>query len=304
MREPVFFRFRRALPPSVADLVAWSDARTLPGADLGILIHSIASLEDAGAGTLTVAVSAEDLAALPGTRASACFVAPAVAVKVPPGTVALLSETPYRDFALTAARLFPEALRPVSVFGSAGISPGVAIHPDARLEPDVIVDPGAVIGARAEIGSGTIVGANVVVGPDVRIGRGCAIGASATVITALLGDRVTIGDGARIGGKGFAFADGAGGIHLKVPQIGRVILQDDVDVGANTTIDRGGDRDTIVGEGTKIGNLVAVARNARIGRHCLIEPQATVEDAADVADFSHIRARSATPPGGKDDGHG
>jgi UDP-3-O-[3-hydroxymyristoyl] glucosamine N-acyltransferase len=295
MSDPVFFRFRRVLPPSIADILAWSEAKVLPGTDLTLLVRSVASLEDAGPGALTFAASAQDLVGLARSRAAACFVAPEHASEVPAGTIALLTDAPARDFALTAARMFPAALHTQSVFGSAGISPGVAVHPEARLEPDVIVDPGAVIGARAEIGTGTIVGANAVIGADVRIGRGCAIGAAATVTTALLGDRVTIGDGARIGGKGFSFAEGAAGVHLNVPQVGRVILQDDVDIGANTTVDRGGHRDTVIGEGTKIGNLVVVARNARIGRHCLVASQTSIQEAADIADFSSLRACDAAP---------
>ena len=98
------------------------------------------------------------------------------------------------------------------------------------------------------------------IGPDVRIGRNCVIGANATVLNALIGDEVIIHPGVRIGQDGFGFAMGPRG-HLKVPQIGRVIIQDDVEIGANTTIDRGANRDTLIGEGTKIDNLVQIAHN-------------------------------------------
>ena len=169
--------------------------------------------------------------------------------------------------AMVMARLYPGALRPGSSFGETGVSPAAFVHPSARLEAGVVVDPGAVIGRGAEIGAGTMIGANAVIGPEVRIGRDGAVGASTTIVAALIGDRVIIHPGAHIGQDGFGFALGPRG-HLKVPQIGRVIIQDDVEIGAGATIDRGANRDTVIGEGAKIDNLVQIAHNVVIGRHC------------------------------------
>ena len=115
------------------------------------------------------------------------------------------------------------------------------------------IDPGAVIGPRAEIGAGTVIGAGAVIGSNVHIGRDSAIGSGASIIHALIGDRVIVHPGCRIGQDGFGYVMGAAG-HVKVPQIGRVIIQDDVEIGANTTIDRGAMSDTVIGEGTKIDN--------------------------------------------------
>jgi UDP-3-O-[3-hydroxymyristoyl] glucosamine N-acyltransferase len=167
------------------------------------------------------------------------------------------------------------------------------VHPDARLEAGVDVDPGAVIGAGAEIGSVTIISANAVVGPDVRIGRDCAIGPGATVVHALLGNRVIIHAGARIGQDGFGFAMGRKG-HLKVPQIGRVIIQDDVEIGASTCVDRGSTRDTIIGEGSKIDNLVQIAHNVVIGRHCVIISQVGISGSVRIGDFVVIGGQVGT----------
>ena len=300
MTDPVFFRFRLVVPPTLGDVLAWSGARPVPGADPGLRLHGIAALEDAGAGALTLAASARDLALLPRTRAAACFVSPDHAAAVPPGTVALVTDAPARDFARAAARMIPEALRPASVFGGAGVSPGVSLHPSARLEADVVADPGVVIGARAEIGGGTLLGANSVVGPDVRIGRGCAIGAGATLMAALLGDRVQVEAGARVGGDGLAFRAGPSGVWLSAPQIGRVILQDDVHVGANAVISRGALRDTVIGEGTKVGAQASVAQDVRVGRHCLLGMRTVLDAEADVGDFSRITAGDAS--GVRDDG--
>jgi UDP-3-O-[3-hydroxymyristoyl] glucosamine N-acyltransferase len=203
---------------------------------------------------------------------------------VPETTIALVTAEPYAACAKVSARLFPDSMRPGSAFGNIGISPGAYIHPDARLEDGVTVDPGAVIGPRAEVGEGTVIGANAVIGPDVRIGRQCSIGPQSTILFALIGDRVIIHPGVRIGQDGFGFAMSPRG-HLKVPQIGRVIVQNDVEIGANTTIDRGANRDTVIGEGTKIDNLVQIAHNVTIGRHCVIVSQVGISGSTDIADF-------------------
>ena len=122
------------------------------------------------------------------------------------------------------------------------------------------------------------------IGPQVRIGRDCSIGPNATVLNALLGNRVILHPGVRVGQDGFGFAMGPRG-HMKVPQIGRVIIQDDVEIGANTTIDRGASRDTVIGEGTKIDNLVQIGHNVVIGRHCVIVAQVGISGSTTLEDF-------------------
>jgi UDP-3-O-[3-hydroxymyristoyl] glucosamine N-acyltransferase len=141
-----------------------------------------------------------------------------------------------------------------------------------------------------EIGSGSMVGAGAVIGPQTRIGRNCAIGASATVTHALIGDRVVIHPGCRIGQDGFGYLGGPKG-HEKVPQIGRVIIQDNVEIGANTTIDRGASRDTVIGEGTKIDNLVQIGHNVVIGRHCVLVAQTGLSGSTTLGDFVVLGAR-------------
>ena len=164
------------------------------------------------------------------------------------------------------------------------------MHPSARLENGVTVEPGAVIGPRAEIGGGTVIGANAVIGAEVRIGRDCSIGAGAVITNALIGDRVIIHPGCKIGQDGFGFVMGGNG-HLKIPQIGRVIIQDDVEIGAGTTIDRGAIRDTVIGEGTKIDNLVQVGHNVSIGRHCIMVAQVGISGSSTLEDFVVLGAR-------------
>jgi UDP-3-O-[3-hydroxymyristoyl] glucosamine N-acyltransferase len=158
------------------------------------------------------------------------------------------------------------------------------VHSTARLESGVTVDPGAVIGPRAEIGAGTVIGPTAVIGPDVRIGRDARIGAGATITHALIGDRVVIHPGCRIGQDGFGYQMGGRG-HGKVPQVGRVIIQDDVEIGAGTTIDRGAMRDTVIGEGTKIDNLVQIGHNVSVGRHCIIVAQSGLSGSVTLEDW-------------------
>lgn len=262
------------------------------GTDGEFLLRGVAPLENAGPGDLAYMDNPAYVGALATTRATACLVTPRYASKVPASTVALVTPQAYRVFAQVLAVLFPSAMRPESSFAATGISPGSFVHPSARLEHGVRVDPGAVIGPHAEIGSGTLIGAHSVIGPNVKIGRDCSIAANVTVTHAYLGNRVILHSGVRIGQDGFGFAMGPQG-HLKVPQVGRVIIQDDVEIGANTTVDRGASRDTVIGEGTKIDNLVQIAHNVVIGRHCVIVAQVGIAGSTTIEDYVAIGGQVA-----------
>ncbi len=256
------------------------------------LILGVAPLDASRPGDLCFFDSARYSAALSLCRATACLVREDHIDQLPPQTAPLVVTDPYRAMTLVMAHLFPSALRPESLFSAKGVSPGALVHPEARLEPGVTVDPGAVIGPRAEIGSGTIVGPHAVVGPNVRIGRDCSIGAHASVTHALIGNRVIVHPGARLGQDGFGFAMSASG-HLKTAQVGRVIVQDDVEIGANTAIDRGSTRDTIIGEGSKIDNLVQIGHNVVIGRGCVIVAQTGIAGSCEIGDFAALGGQSA-----------
>ncbi len=280
--EPVFF-FPRGEALSLADVAAITGVEAPPGpADL--LVDGVASLEEAGPRDLSYMDNGRYAGALAATRAGLCLVSPRFAAQVPEGTCALVVREPYGGYAAVLARLYPSALRPRSLFGATGVSPGSCVHPSARLEDEVTVDPGAVIGPGAEIGRGTVVGAGSVVGPSVKVGRDCSLGPQTTVQHALIGNRVILHPGVRIGQDGFGYALGKGK-HLKVAQIGRVILQDDVEIGANTTVDRGTTRDTVIGEGSKIDNLVQIAHNVVVGRHCVIVSQTGISGSATLEDY-------------------
>jgi UDP-3-O-[3-hydroxymyristoyl] glucosamine N-acyltransferase len=249
-------------------------------ADPARKIEGVKPLVEAGAEHLSFFENRKYLPQLKGTRAGACLVAPQFADRLPRHTVPLLVKQPYRGFALALALFYPEALQPKA----AAAGQESRIDPSAVLEDGVLIEPGAVIGPEARIGRGTRVAAGAVIGYRVAIGRGCYIGPLTSVIHAIVGDRVILHAGVRIGQDGFGFAMGPGG-HLKVPQIGRVIIQDDVEIGANSTVDRGALKDTIIGEGTKIDNLVQIGHNVVMGRHCVIVGQVGISGSTELGDF-------------------
>jgi UDP-3-O-[3-hydroxymyristoyl] glucosamine N-acyltransferase len=279
--------FTPSSAPTLAEVAEWCDATIGAGADIGRTIRDVAALDEAGPGDLTFLDNPRYLDAFRTTGASAAIVARRHAGHAPPSCAVLVAREPYRAMAIVMAKLYPTAVRPGPIFIEAGVSPAAFVHHAARLEPGAIVEPGAVVGPGAEIGAGTIVGPHAVIGPGVRIGRNGAIGATTTVAAALIGDRVIIHPGAHIGQDGFGFALGPRG-HLKVPQIGRVIIQDDVEIGAGVTIDRGANRDTVIGEGAKIDNLVQIGHNVVIGRHAVLVSQSGVSGSSVIGDFAAL----------------
>jgi UDP-3-O-[3-hydroxymyristoyl] glucosamine N-acyltransferase len=223
-------------------------------------IRGVASLAAAASGDVTFCVDRRHAGALAATAASACFLPRAVAGSGTASCVSLITATPQAAYAMAVDRLYrPRSTRP-------GAPP---IDPSARIGPGVEIGPGVVIGPDAEIGGGTTVGPGAYIGAGVTIGRDCVIGPRAVLVFARLGDRVRVHGGAIIGEPGFGAAAGPRGV-IDVPQLGRVILNDGVTVGANSCIDRGAFDDTVVGENTKIDNLVQIAHNVVIGRNCLL----------------------------------
>ncbi len=282
MSDPHFFPAPTAIP--FGEIAALAGVALPVEADPAQTITGAAPLEQAQAGDIAYMDNPKYADALSRTQAGLVLVSKKFAHIPAPQSVCLVIANPYPVFAAVLARLYPSACRPDTLFAAQGVSPGSVVHPTARLESGVTVDPGAVIGPGAEIGEGSVIAANAVIGPQVRIGRGCSIGPTASIMHALIGNRVIIHPGVRIGQDGFGFAMGAGG-HRKVPQVGRVIIQDDVEIGANSTIDRGASRDTVIGEGTKIDNLVQIAHNVVIGRHCVIVAQTGISGSTRLDDY-------------------
>jgi UDP-3-O-[3-hydroxymyristoyl] glucosamine N-acyltransferase len=288
MNEPAFLRHSRGL--TLDEIVALTGAILASPAPHSRRIVNVAPLDRAAPGDLAFFDNRKFGAAAAETHAGVCLTTTALAGDLPPRVAVLTVREPYRAFVVVARALFPQALRPSSLSEPGDFS-GAHIDPSARMEDGVSINPGAVIGPRVEIGSGSIIGANAVIGAGVRIGRNCSIAANSTISEALIGDRVIIHPGCKIGQDGFGFVMGGKG-HLKVAQVGRVIIQDDVEIGAGTTIDRGAIRDTVIGEGTKIDNLVQVGHNVCIGRHCILVAQTGISGSATLEDFVVLGARA------------
>ena len=279
MEHPGFFE--RAMPIPLAALVAKIGAELAQDADGSTLIDDVKPLAEAGRGNLSFLDNRKYLPQLAATQASACLVAPAFRDRVPSHTAALVTAAPYRAFALALQHFYPDALRSKTALAMAGEPP---VHASSELGEDVIIEPGAVVGREARIRSGSVIAAGALIGYRVSIGRECYVGPGASVTHALIGDRVILHAGVRIGQDGFGFAIGKEG-HLKVPQIGRVIIGDDVEIGANSCVDRGALKDTIIGTGTKIDNLVQIGHNVVVGRHCLLVGHVGISGSSELGDY-------------------
>jgi UDP-3-O-[3-hydroxymyristoyl] glucosamine N-acyltransferase len=289
MAQPTFFD----QPPlsTLAEIAALTKAQLADASRGSQQVKGLASLDEAGPMHLTFFDNLKYSDQLASTKAGACLVSARFEAKVPAHVAVLRAAQPFRAFVQVAREFYRSALRPQSWFGNAGIAASAIIDPSAHLEDDVIVDPLAVIGPSVEIGAGTVIGAGAVIGADVRIGRDCNVGARTAIQFTLVGNNVLIHPGCSIGQDGFGFVFFGPDGHLKVPQTGRVLIQNDVEIGAGTTIDRGSLRDTVIGEGTKIDNQVQIGHNVTIGRHCLLAAQIGLAGSLTIGDNVALGAK-------------
>ena len=273
MADPRFYDNRG--PFTLAEVCARAGTCAPEGADGRDLVADLAGLEGAGHRHLTFCAGKND-PALETSAAGWCFIGrDGRPLSVTPRLI--VCDSVQHAFAAAAALFYPE-------HGLDFWDQKESIHPNAKLDENVRLAPGVVIGPGVQIGAGTRVGPNAVIGRGVMIGRDCEIAAHAGIAFSYFGDRVHVLPGAQIGQPGFGFAASAGG-HVKIPQLGRVIIQDRVEIGACTTIDRGALGDTIIGEGAKIDNLVQIGHNSRIGRHCVIVAQTGISGSSELGDF-------------------
>ena len=280
--DPRFFR--RAGPFTLAQL-AQAAGIAVPDGAADLTLSGVAPLQSAGPSDIACLHNRKYLDALALTNAGAVIVAAAQAARVPAGTAVLVAEDPHVAWARVATLFHPG---PVA---SPGVHPSAVIDPSVAIDASVQIGPLAVIGANVEIGAGSQIGAGAVIAAGVVIGRDCRIGPLATVTHAILGDRVYIYPGARIGQEGFGFAITPTGF-LTVPQLGRVILHDDVEIGANSTVDRGAAHDTVIGTGSRIDNLVQIGHNTQIGRLCAMAGQSGTAGSTVLEDFVQIGAQA------------
>ncbi len=276
--DPRFFETRP--PLTLGELAALTGA-VCPADSAERPIAAAAVLSRADQGSVSYLSDRKLGDAARATTAGACFLSEKDASLLPTTCAALVSRAPQAAWAAAAERLH-QPLR---------LDPGDRpVHPDAKIEETVTIGHGAVIGAGAEIGAGTTIGPHAVIGPGVAIGRGCQIGAGAVIYCALIGDRVKVGAGVVIGEAGFGVTAGPAGL-IDIPQLGRVILQDGVSLGAQTCVDRGAFEDTVIGENTKIDNLVQIAHNVVIGRNCAIAGHCGLSGSSRLGDGVQLGGR-------------
>lgn len=282
--------FRLCGPFSLAELASLADAR-LEGGDPARMIIDVATLDLAGDGNVTFLDNSKYIDQAKNTKAVACVIREDLTGYLPDGVAALVTDEPYRGYARIAAAFYPEAAEPNPLQPAlAGIAVGAVIDPEAEIGNDCQIASGAVIEVGARIGARCRLGANATIGRGVVLGTDCVIGPGATLNHCLIGSRTVIHAGVRIGQDGFGFAMGPKG-HVKVPQIGRVIIEDDVEIGANSTIDRGSGPDTVIGRGCKIDNLVMIAHNVQIGPGCIIVAQTGISGSTRIGAGSVLAAQ-------------
>ena len=288
MAQPKFFK----QPPSstLADIAALTKAVLVDPARGGQAIRGLASLDEAGPMHLAFFDNLRYADQLEATKAGACLVSPRFEAQVP-AHVAVLRPAPVPRVRDDRARMSCRCASAAILVRQCRHRASAVIDPSAHLEDAVIVDPLAVIGPEVEIGAGTVIGSGAVIGPGVRIGRDCNVGARTAIQSALIGNNVLIHPGCSIGQDGYGFIFFGPEGHLKVPQTGRVLIQNDVEIGAGTTIDRGSLRDTVIGEGTKIDNQVQIGHNVTIGRHCLLAAQIGLAGSLTIGDNVALGAK-------------
>ncbi len=281
--DPRFFA--QGGPQPLSAILATVAAAGPVGGDPQRRFAGVAPLQAAAPDRVSFLHNPKYAAALDATLAGAVIVPPAMAGRVPPHAVAIPCEEPYVAWARVAALFHPAPPARPGVHPAAVVDPGATVDPTAEIGPLAVVGAGAEVGAHCRVGAGAVIGEGVVLGPH------CRIGANASLSHALLGARVYVYPGARIGQEGFGFAPTATGF-LSVPQLGRVVLEDDVEVGANSTIDRGAVGDTVIGAGSRLDNLIQIGHNTRLGRCCVVVAQAGISGSTVLDDFVEVAAQA------------
>jgi UDP-3-O-[3-hydroxymyristoyl] glucosamine N-acyltransferase len=276
MADPRFFT--RAGPFTLDALSALSGARLVNPADGGRICRDVAPLEIAGSEDVSFLENRKYIEAFIRARAGAAFVDERAAERAPPGMAVLVSREPYKAYALAAQAFYPAADVQARRAPSAIIDSTAVVPEDCDIGPNVVIEGGVRLGRRCRVGANTVIAAGVETGND------CRIGANVTLSHCLLGSRVVVHPGVRIGQDGFGFAPDAN-VPVKIPQLGRVLIGDDVDIGANSTIDRGSGHDTVIGPGSMIDNLVQIGHNVVLGRCCVLAGQVGISGSTRLDDF-------------------
>ncbi|HVC62589.1 MAG TPA: UDP-3-O-(3-hydroxymyristoyl)glucosamine N-acyltransferase [Acetobacteraceae bacterium] len=281
MGDPRFFA--RSGPHALAAIAAAAGGTAPP---LKRMFSGVAPLQSAGPDQVTFLDNRRYATALEHTAAGAVIVHPDMLRRVPAAAIPIVTTAAYEGWARVAALFHPVPPPCPGIHRSAVVAGSARVDASAEIGPYVVIEAGAEIGPGCRIGPFVAIGKGVTIGPD------CRIGAHASLSHTLLGARVYIYPGARIGQEGFSFAVTETGF-LSIPQLGRVVVEDDVEVGANTTIDRGSTRDTVIGAGSRLDNLVQIGHNVRLGRCCVIVAQVGIAGSAVLEDFVQVGGQAA-----------
>jgi UDP-3-O-[3-hydroxymyristoyl] glucosamine N-acyltransferase len=276
MADPRFFD--RAGPFSLDALAVLSGAALNDPSQGGRLFLDVGPLDTAGPDELTFLDNRKYADAFARSRAGAALVDERAVGQAPAGMALLIARDPYKAFARVAQAFYPVRELTPRRAPSAVIDPGASVPSDCDIAGHVVIEAGVRLGARCRIGANTVIAAGVELGED------CRVGANVTLSHCIVGARVVLHPGVRIGQPGFGFAPDADG-PVKIPQLGRVIIGDDADIGANTTIDRGSGHDTVIGPGTMIDNLVQIGHNVVLGRGCVLAGQVGISGSTKFGDF-------------------
>jgi len=276
MPDPRFFN--RAGPFTLKALATLSGAQLLHPQGGSRLFRDVGPLDTAGPEDVSFLENRKYLETFVGSRAGAAFVDRQAAGRAPAGMALLVSNEPYRAYALAAQAFYPIVPIIPRRGTSAVIDPTATVPEDCDIGPNVVIEQDARLGRRCRVGANTVISAGVEVGDD------CQIGPNVTLSHCVIGSRVVLHPGVRIGQAGFGFAPDPGG-PIKVPQLGRVLVGDDVDIGANTTIDRGSGPDTVISSGSMIDNLVQIGHNVILGRCCILAGQVGISGSTKLGDF-------------------
>ncbi len=272
-------------PFSLFELAEIAEAELGRGADGSAVVSDVAPLDTAGPEDLSFLDNRRYIAQFTDSKAGACIVNSELADRAPSRMQLLLSPRPYRGYARIAQAFYPTPP------AQPGIHPTALVDPSASIGADSEIGPGVVIASRVKIGRGCRIEANVVIGEAVEIGDATVIGPNASLAFCLIGRSCQIHAGARIGTRGFGFSMDPEGF-VDVPQLGRVLVEDGVEIGANSTIDRGAGPDTVIGAGAKIDNLVQIGHNVRIGRGCVLVAQSGVAGSTILQDYVAVAAQA------------
>ncbi len=281
--------FPPAEPQALGTIAAAVGAELADETQASRIVSDVMPLDAAGPDHVSFLRDAKLLPELAKTTAGAVFIQKRHAGKCPPGCAALVTDFPGNAFGLAASLFYPAAMRPRPLTARSGgeIAPTAIIEEPGLLEANVIVEAGAVIARGVEVGRGTVIGPNVVIGPGCTIGRNTSIGANCTIQCTHIGDNVIVHPNVAIGQDGFGLARTPVG-YLKIPQTKAVVIQDEVELGSGTTVDRGSWRDTVIGKGSKVDNQCQIGHNVMMGVSCVLAGMVGVSGSVTMGDFVTI----------------